>query len=71
MVETLFLQAAAFGALAAGAMTLCLFALRHVDWELIPRSALRRVRWWQRHAQTFLIAGLVITTAALATVAVY
>ncbi|MGQ0841621.1 hypothetical protein [Actinokineospora sp.] len=70
MVDDLLLRAAAFGGFGMVAMTVYLVAVRFVDWELIPRSALRRARWWQRHAHTVLWASLVVTAVTLSTVVI-
>jgi hypothetical protein len=41
-------------------------ALRRVDWDLIPPSAILRVRWWSRHASLALWASLILAALGLA-----
>ncbi|MFG2029669.1 hypothetical protein [Streptomyces sp. NPDC048825] len=45
----------AAGSLGMIAMILYKAALRHVDWELIPKAALPRVRWWSTYATRVLV----------------
>lgn len=73
MIDDLLLRAGVFGAvlgaLGTVAMAMYLLAVRFVDWDMVPRSALRRVHWWQRHAHVVLLASLVVTAGALASIA--
>ncbi|MEU1275671.1 hypothetical protein [Streptomyces sp. NPDC005799] len=53
------------GALGAAYMVLYKAALRRVDFDLIPVSALRRVRWWSTHATVVLAVSLTLTVLGL------
>jgi hypothetical protein len=55
------------GALGAVSMALYKAALRHVDWDLIPRSAMSRVHWWSAHAPLVLRLSLALAILGLAT----
>jgi len=51
----------AAGSLGMVAMILYKAALRHVDWELIPKAALPRVEWWSTYAtRVLIISGFVL-----------
>ncbi|WP_427919203.1 hypothetical protein [Streptomyces sp. cg40] len=57
---------AVVGGLGAAYMVLYKIALRHVDRDLIPRSALPRVRWWSDHASHVLWVSAVLAVLGLA-----
>ncbi|MGW0814540.1 hypothetical protein ACWD00_15010 [Streptomyces viridiviolaceus] len=62
------------GAWGTVAMLLYRAALRRVDWDLIPASAMPRVRWWSSHASCLLrlsliTAGLGLTALGLTALA--
>jgi uncharacterized membrane protein len=72
MAEDLFLSATCLAAVATVSMVTWSVAVRYVEWDLVPRSALRRARFWQRHAQSFLLVAVmttVVMAAGLAAVA--
>lgn len=41
---------AELGMLAWVSMMIFRLALRHLDWNLVPASAVRRARWWRKNA---------------------
>jgi hypothetical protein len=47
------------------AMVLYKAALRRVDWDLIPASAMPRVRWWSTHASCLLRISLTLAGLGL------
>jgi uncharacterized iron-regulated membrane protein len=58
-------RAAALGGLGSATMALYMAALRRVDFDLIPASAMPRVRWWSAHAPTAFIISLLLTVIGL------
>lgn len=70
MAEELLMSVTGMAALATVSMATWTLAARYVEWDLVPRSALRRARFWQRHAQSFLVAAMVLTASGLAGVLV-
>ncbi|MGW3943713.1 hypothetical protein [Streptomyces phaeochromogenes] len=62
----------AAGGLGVVAMIMYKAALRHVDWELIPKAALPRVEWWSTYAtHVLIISGLVLFLGLAARTGVY
>jgi Zn-dependent alcohol dehydrogenase len=55
-----------FGVIGVGAMAMCLLATRFVSWDLIPDSAVARVRWWCRHARAVLVGSAVVAVVGAA-----
>ncbi|MGW4517326.1 hypothetical protein ACWEO4_36355 [Streptomyces sp. NPDC004393] len=54
------------GAWGTVAMAVYKAALHRVDWNLIPASAMPRVRWWSTHASCLLRVSLALTGLGLA-----
>jgi hypothetical protein len=65
MLTHILAHTALLGALWSASLTIYLFALRFIAWDLVPASALPHIHWWQRHARPILWATLTLTTAAL------
>lgn len=57
------------GGLGTVSMALYKAALRRVDWDLIPASAMIRVRWWSNHASLVLRASLILAVLGLTVIA--
>ncbi|GAA3803644.1 hypothetical protein [Streptomyces chiangmaiensis] len=53
------------GAWGTVAMVIYKAALRRVDWDLIPASAMPRVRWWATHATRVLRLSLAFAVLGL------
>ncbi|WP_306192387.1 MULTISPECIES: hypothetical protein [unclassified Streptomyces] len=64
-LHTLAGRVAAFGGLGSATMALYMAALRRVDFDLIPSSAMPRVRWWSAHAPMAFFVGLLLTVIGL------
>lgn len=46
-------------------MALYMAALRRVDFDLIPASAMHRVRWWSTHAPMAFFVSLLLTVTGI------
>lgn len=68
-LHMLAVRATAAGGLGAASMALYEAALRHLDWALVPSSAVNRVRWWSRHASFVLRMSLALLLVGLAVLA--
>jgi spore maturation protein SpmA len=51
------------GVLGVASMSVYLLAVRCASWDLIPVTAMARVRWWHRHAPTVLVGSALVSVA--------
>ncbi|MEV7382823.1 hypothetical protein [Streptomyces lydicus] len=69
-LQTLAGPVAVLGVLGSATMALYMAALRRVDFDLIPASAMPRVRWWSTHARKAFLVSLLLAATGLVLLAV-